>query len=285
MLVLTERLAAISKATGFTQTGESWRVQLAPDIFTGERFNVGIGVRLPSGAVRVMVMTEPGRLPCFYGETGAENILFAAALYKEAAEAGKPSPVDNIIESDRQPIFNVAPEEALASLFRDQVSAARESDKPKADDATVKRDALTTNIYNFIRKERPEEADRIIPQSPLAIVQTEKGARPARVPIQAENAFAGLESAAIKTSHIIQFNLMNALLDVEAACRWRKIGRMGMFVLRPDTRDERWNTMVDNAIDKVIWRAPPECVIDASSNIAELSAKIMEFAIPPRRAA
>lgn len=286
MLPLTEKLANLSRTTGFAQTGESWRVQIAPDVFTGERINVGIGIRLPSGAVRIKVMTEPRRLACFYGEMGAENILFAAALYRDAREAGLPSPVDNIMEDDPQPIFNVDPEEALLALFRDQVSAARTDETPAhTEEAVIRRDKLAAQVYQFIRQARPDEADHIIPQSPMAIVHTERGSRPARVPIQAANAFAGLESAASKTSYTIQFNLMNALLDVEAACRWRKIARMGMFILRPKTHDAKWNLLVDNAIDKVLWRAPSQCHIDDAFDIAELSTKVMAFALPTPRAA
>ena len=284
MIALANRLANLASTSGFLQTGESWRIQIAPDIFTGERLNIGIGVRLPSGAVRVKVMETAGRLACFYGEIGAENIIFSANLYKEAIEAGMPSPVKNILEADLQPIYNTDPDEALISLFLDQVSAAKVEAKKQNADETVKRDKLTADIYKIIRKARPTEADSIIPQSPMTIVQTDKGNRPARIPIQSAEAFAGLESAAIKTSHVIQFNLMNALLDVEVACRAKKVGKMGMFILRPNTQDDRWNTMVDNAIDRVLWRVPSNCRVAVNANHDALAAEIIEFAIPKRAA-
>ncbi len=284
MLALKKRLADISKSTGFIQTGESWRIQITPDIFTGERLNIGIGVRLPSGAVRVKIMETPGRLTCFYGEAGAENILFAASLYRDAVEAGLPSPVTNIFEADRQPIYNTDTDEALVSLFFDQVSAAKIETKKPHTINSVRREKLTADIYRIIRKARPTEADSIIPQSPMTILQTEKGSRPARIPIQGESAFAGLESAAIRTSHVIQFNLMNALLDVEVACRAKQVSKMGMFILRPNTQNEEWNTMVDNAIDRVLWRAPSNCYFSADSDHEKLAGKIIDFALGQRAA-
>lgn len=284
MLSITSRLAELANDTGFVQTGESWRIQITPDIFTGERLNIGIGVRLPSGAVRIKVMEVPGRLACFYGEVGAENIIFAAGLYKEAVESGMPSPVKNIIEADHQPIYNTDPDEALISLFHDQVSAAKIEQKKQNVDETVKREKLTADIYRIIRQVRPNDADSIIPQSPMTIVQTEKGSRAARIPIQGARAFAGLESAAIKTSHVIQFNLMNALLDVEVACRAKQVEKMGMFILRPDTTDESWNQMVDNAIDRVLWRAPSHCHITANANHEALAQEIIDFALTQRAA-
>lgn len=284
MLSITNRLAELASETGFIQTGESWRIQISPDIFTGERLNIGIGIRLPSGAIRVKVMESPGRLACFYGEAGAENILFAAGLYKESVEAGLPSPIKNIVEADHQPIYNTDPDEALASLFNDQVSAAKIELKKQHGDETVKREKLTADIYKIIRKTRPDDADSIIPQSPMTIVQTEKGIRAARIPIQGPRAFAGLESAAIKTSHLIQFNLMNALLDVEAASRAKQVEKMGMFILRPDTQDDHWNLMVDNTIDKVLWRAPSHCHFAANANHEALAEEIIEFAMTQRAA-
>ena len=58
MIALANRLANLASTSGFLQTGESWRIQIAPDIFTGERLNIGIGVRLPSGAVRVSLLSQ-----------------------------------------------------------------------------------------------------------------------------------------------------------------------------------------------------------------------------------
>jgi hypothetical protein len=284
MQTITHRLAEFANGVGFVQTGESWRVQIAPDLFTGERLNIGVGVRSSSGAVKVRVMDFPGRLVCFYGDIGAENILFAAKLYKEAVEAGLLSPVKNIIETDRQPIYNTDPDEALVSLFNDQVSAGRIEQKGQKNDETVKREKLTADIYRIIRKARPDDADSIIPQSPMTIVQTKQGNRAARIPIQGETAFAGLESAAIKTSHVIQFNLMNALLDVEAACRAKQVKRMGMFILRPETLDMHWNTMVDNAIDRILWRAPNRCHFVADAKHEVLAEKIIDFAMTRRAA-
>lgn len=280
MLSITNRLAELAHGTGFVQTGESWCVQIIPDIFTGERLNVGVGVCLPSGTAQVRVMETPGRLACFYGEEGAENILFAARLYKEAIEAGLPSPVKNIVEANRQPIYNTDPDEALTSLFADQVSAAKTDVKQHDERQTVKREKLTNDVYKFIRKARPDDADSIIPQSPMTIVQTERGNRSARIPIQGAQAFAGLESAAVRTSHTIQFNLMNALLDVEAACRARHIKKMGMFILRPNTKNERWNMVVDDAIDRILWRAPNHCHFADHVNHEGLAEQIIDFMFP-----
>lgn len=280
MQTLTEKLATLAGKAGFIQTGESWRIQAVPDIFTGERINVGVGIRLPSGAVVVRVMEAPGRLACFYGEAGAENILFAAKMYKDAVEAGLPSPVENIVESDRQPVFNAEPDALLGAMFFDQVSAARADPKDSLDVQPMKRDALTAKVYAFIRQHYPTVADQIIPQSTMAIVNTERGARTVRVPIQSVRGFAGIESAILRTAQTIQFNLMNALLDVEAAARARNMQRTGLFILRPDSRNENWNNMIDNAIDRVIWRAQPHCDMHAETSVESLSVRIAEFALP-----
>jgi len=260
-----------------SESGRIFTIRIVPDLFTGETLNIGVCVVDHAGKRMVKMVDEPGRLECFYGLDGAENIIFAAKLAAQAALAGQASPSPNIRFEEPQKFFNISPEEGLESFFRDRVTVAipvrERREAPKGADTP----AIRARVYDLMRSKRGLRADEIIPQSVGTVIQTPKGPREVQVPLQARNAFGGLESAAYGVQ-TVRLHLMDALLDLEAAAAHRSIERLGMFVYRPDNLQEAALLAIDNAIDNVMFRAPSNCNVEIEYSPETLAEKILAWA-------
>ena len=99
-----------------------------------------------------------------------------------------------------------------------------------------------------------------------------------QVPIQARGAYGGLASADF-APETVKFNLMDALLDLEAAVAAAKsIARMGMFIYRPDSIPEAEQQLIDTAIDSVMFRAPRICHVDVGFDPETIAERVLEWA-------
>lgn len=273
---MSDLLHRLSADQSLRPSGEWFRIVAIPNLFTGEQLNIGIGVRDANGNVRVKVIDQSSRLACLYGEEGAENILFAAQIAQKAFEAGTQSPSSNIAIGTAMPFYNMAADEALNAFFAEQVSLGfTEPKRPK--EKSIASDVVREQVYRALAIKAPEIHDIIKPQHPAATIIHRERKRQVIVPLQHPRAFGALESAGCRSSQTVQLRLMNALLDLEAACEARNIPTMGFFIARPTTSDEQWNLVMDNAIDDVTWRIPRHCRVEVENDPERLADRILEW--------
>lgn len=252
-------------------------IRVVPDLFTGEMLNVGIAITANNGRRYVKVIQSPGRLECFYGEA-ADNLVELAQHAAEAFLAGEAPPSPNLAGTEPQPFFNLAPEDALNQFFRDQVTAAIPLRIPQEQHEPLKTEAMRTEVYKIIRlRSEHMQQDRIIPQSPQAIINTAKGPRTVHIPLQPENGAGGLESADY-SAQSVRLHLMDALLNIECAAEAKNLKKLGLFIARPHRLPEKKAREIDNAIDYVVWRAPRNCRVEVETDLEKLSDEIMDWA-------
>lgn len=259
--------------------GMAFTMRVVPDLFTGEIINIGVTVISPDGVRLVRVLETTNRLKCFYGDEGARHILSLAEVARASALAGAPSPSPNVQFDAPTPFFHISAEQALASLFDDQVSAARLAPSEESEAAaTLGSDKLRAQIYNFLKLKAPSSADSIIPQSPMTMIQTRRGPRGIRVPLQPIGAVGGLESADYAAA-TVKLHLMNAALDLECAAETLGRPKLGFFVARPiGQRAEIEESRIDSAIDYVVARLPARCQVEIESNVETLADRIIAWA-------
>jgi hypothetical protein len=252
-----------------------------PDPFTHELLNIGVALVLRNGSRIAKVITEPGRLACLYGEHQAHAVLLMARIANEAFIAGESSPSPSIIFSEPMPVFHMTPEDAIESLFKDQVTVAilQRVTQGDVEVDTLPTESLRAQVYRYIReKTEPIIGDTIIPQSTLAVVNTAKGPRTVRVPLQPPTGLGALESADY-SGQTVRIHLMDALLDVEFAAEARDIKRLGLFIARPSRPDlsDKQLREIDNAIDNVTGRAPRNCRVEVESRVERLAEHILDW--------
>jgi hypothetical protein len=259
--------------------GRAFNIRVIPDLFTGEMLNVGVVVIDAAGDRLVRVIEEPGRLECLYGKA-ADNIVFLAKMAADAALAGQAPPSPNLVFAEPTPFWNMKAQAALESLFNDQVTVAiplRQDDEPIEAPNT---EALRARVYDFIRqKGAPMVVDRLIPQSPMAVVNTSRGPKSVRIPLQAETAIGGLESAGY-SPQTVRIHLLDALIDLEFAADAWQVHRTGLFIARPalPKKHEAKLRQIDNAIDYVVSRAPRTCRVEVEDDPEVLAEEILDWA-------
>lgn len=260
-----------------TQMGMSSNIRIVPDLFTGELLNIGIGIITADGRRVVRVIKEAGRLVCLYGEENAKSIVMLAQLAASAFEAGQSSPSPNIIFDEPQPFFNMDAESALNQFFRDQVTVAIPQRIEQQKHTPVKTEALRAKVYALLKIKSPHlERDSVIPQSPLTTVQTARGTRTVRIPLQPANGAGGLESADYSPQSV-KTHLMDTLLDLEFAAQARGLKKLGLFIARPSGLPSEKAKAIDNAIDYVVWRAPSNCRVSMETNVDRLVEEIIDW--------
>jgi hypothetical protein len=263
------------------QTGRWCRIVVEPDTFTGERFNIGVGIIDNTGKRLVKVMSEKGRLECIFDQRDAESILMMAAVAKKCFEEDRPPLFANISFGELLPLFNQEPSIAINELFTDQVTFAL----PQRNEAARPKGWLTKKetrheIFKLISERLPaNQASVLMPRAPTIQVQTKAGlVKPVNVPLQLANGAGALESACYSPA-IVKSHLMDAMLDIQTHANAAGLTRAGMFILRSSTGLSRKSLLtLDNTIDDVLWRVPKSWCIEIEDTTPKLTDKILAWA-------
>jgi hypothetical protein len=275
MSALSELLSAAGRDSALS-SGAWSRIIVVPNLFTDEQINVGVAVRGADGGYQVRVIESAEKLTCLYGEEGAENILFAAQVTKNQLETSGQTNTPSVRLSALTPYYNMTQKEAVNALFFEQVPLAL-VDPKKSKQVSLSNDKVRAQIYTLLAKKAPTLRDLVVPQSASAMIEHKGKPRTVTVPLQHPAAFGAIESAGYHSQQIIRLHLMDAMLDLEAACSARDIRQMGFFIVRPETQDKSWLLTMDNAIDDIAWRAPSACRVEVEDNVDTLSDRILDW--------
>jgi hypothetical protein len=264
------------------QTGMWCRLVAEPDSFTGERFNVGVGIIDAFGKRYAKVITERGRMECLFGASDADSVLMMASAAKKCFEAGTAPLFENITFGDVTPLLNREPQLALEELFLDQVTLAapHRAESPKRE-GWLTREETQGKVYELIRQKiAVDRVGLLIPQNKEICVALDKDGpkKAVKVPLQTSSGVAGLESACY-TPPTIRTHLMDAMLDVQAAANAQNLKQVGMFVLRPSAGASRKTLQtIRDSIDDVLWRAPRDWKIEVEDDPEILADRIVDWA-------
>ena len=254
--------------------GQLFVMRCIPDPFTGEMFNIGVCAIDTRGNRVAKVLTEPGRLECMSGEA-AGHVVALAAVAKEAAEAGGTAPSSQIVFDTPTPYYGSTAEQAAANAFSDQVTVAlpqRASSAAKQ----VDDEAAMQSVIDAIKKHTVFNMD-LLANTPQVLIQTEKGPRALRVPLQPRNGVGTIRSAHYSAVSL-KMHLMDSMLDMECAARYREKKHMGLFVLRPKDASRQVNSALDNVIDSVAYRAPVNMRLEVAYSPEDLANDIAKWA-------
>lgn len=268
---LTQQSVA-TLATG----GQYFVIRCTPDPFTGETLNVGVCVIEPNGKRHVKVITEPGRLECLYGDSGASMVVSMASIAGAYAQQGLHSPSTQICFDTPLPYFNASPEETLEAAFAEQVTVALPRKNVKAT-KTVDDDQALTLISDLIKRKLSLKADAVLAQNPQLIINTDQGPRAIKVPLLPNNGAGAIRSADYSAPSL-KTHLMDSLLDVECAGRYAKKKYLGMFILRPAHHTPQHAAAIDNVIDSIAFRAPHNLRLEVSEDGDVLAEHICDWA-------
>lgn len=242
-------------------------IRCVPDIFTDERINIGVVAVDAKGNRKAKVITEPGRLSCLYGDA-ATNVVLLAQAAMHAASAGVASPSPQVIFDTPTPYYNSTLDDVVANTFADQVTAALpHRASPEGNRKTD--DEVLLEVTNIIKVRQSLSFD-LLANTPQVIINTDKGPRTMSIPLQPVNGVGTVRSAFYGAA-TLKTHLMDSILDLDCAARYRKKSSLGLFILRPTKASRQDNLALDNAIDSVSFRSPPNLHLEVSDNIEKLA--------------
>lgn len=249
-------------------------IRCVPDIFTNERINIGVCAVDVHGNRKVKVITEPGRLQCLYGEASSNVVLLAqAALH--AATAGVPSPSPQVIFDAPTPYYNSTIDDVVNGTFADQVTVALPQRATASENPLDDEQAMEA-VANAIKITRGLDMD-LLANTPQVIINTDRGPRAMRVPLQPRNGVGTVRSA-YYSPHTLKTHLMDSVLDMECAARYRQKRHMGVFILRPEKASREIAKQVDAVIDSIAYRAPSSMMLEVAFDASTLAQAIDHWA-------
>lgn len=267
-----------SKPQGFgtaVPAGVVFVIRCEPDPFTGERINIGVCVQDANGRRYVRCIDEPGRLQCLYG-TSAASIVSMAKMAAACAGQGLPSPSSQIIFDTPQPYYNASAKETLAYTFQEQVTVAlpqrQSNERMQVNDAA----ALSLVVEELSKRFTSQLLGEIVANTPTTLLPTQWGMRPVTIHLQPSNGVGVIRSADYTPAHL-KNHLMDSVLDIQCAAKYRKSGKQAIFLLRPNQESEKLLTQRDESIDNVMCRAN-DIDLHQSGNAPELAENIIEWA-------
>lgn len=256
------------------EAGRLFVIRCMPDAFTGEMLNVGVCAIDAKGNRSVKVITEPGRLSCLYGEA-AHNIVALAATARDAAMLGHAAPSAQLVFDTPEPFYNVSLAEVVEHTFADQVTVALPHRAPTGPGMLDDEQALE-QVANAIKLAKGLDME-LLANTPQVLLNTDKGPRALRIPLQPRNGVGTVRSAYY--SHTtLRMHLMDSVLDMECAARYRQKKHMGVFILRPEKAAKEVIKQVDAVIDNIAYRAPRAMVLEVAYDAPTLAQAIEHWA-------
>lgn len=250
-------------------------IRCEPDPFTGERINIGVCVQDASGRRYVRCIEEPGRLHCLYG-TSATTIISMAKMAAACAGQGLPSPSSQIIFDTPQPYYNASAQETLAYTFQEQVTVAlpqrQSTERMQVDDAA----ALSLIIGELSKRFTSHLLGDVVANTPTTLLPTQWGLRPVTIHLQPSNGVGVIRSADY-TPASLRSHLMDSVLDIQCAAKYRQLKRQAIFLLRPHQEPEKMLNQRDESIDNVMCRAD-NIELHQSHDSAALAENIINWA-------
>lgn len=271
------KLLHSSPASSIQPSGHAFVIRAIPDLFTGETVNVGVCVVLPDGSRLVKVIDAPGRLECFYGDA-AHEVVQVAKHAEYCALKGLPPPGKNVMFDSIQAFYNVSPERALNGFFIDWVTAALSKSVSEPQHQPFTTEDARKAVLSLIKQMRSNMVlDTLVAETPNILINVADKPRLVSVPLQP--AFgAGTVESADYGADTIRLHLLDRITDLAAVYDARKAQHLAMFILRPQRAvSEKQLRQIDNAIDKVLWKAPKHMRVEVESSVQRTAELVVEW--------
>lgn len=242
-------------------------IRCVPDIFTDERINIGVCAIDANGNREAKVITEPGRLQCLYGQA-ASNVVLLAQAALHAANTGVQSPSPQVIFDVPRPYYNSTLSEVVSNTFSDQVTVALPHRLQPEIEKKTDEDVLT-EVSNIIKVKQGLDFE-LLANTPQVIINTDKGPHVMSIPFQPAHGVGTVRSADCGPA-TLRTHLMDSILDLDCAARYRAKRHLGLFILRPKKGSTQEQAALNKAIDNVAFRSPPNLHLKVSDDVEDLA--------------
>lgn len=267
--------AGANASTHSQPSGVVFVIRCEPDPFAGERLNVGVFGIDQRGRRRTKVIESVGRLECLYGDA-ADSVLWLARAASEAALAGVDAPSPQLSFDGPMPYFHSSLEEAVEGAFAELVTVALPPREQRQSEPKLSDEEALRQVSDFVKQMIGLNFD-VLANTPDVVLNTERGPWKVRIPLQPKGGAGTVRSAAYGAA-VLKSHLIDSVLDLECAARYRNTHRLGLFLLRPPRRSDDAEAPIDAVIDSVMHRAPRALRFEVASTAEELAFGVCKWA-------
>lgn len=264
--------------------GEWFNIRFIPDLFSGERYNIGVCFIDNEEKRHIKMLDEKSRIGCLFDQVASQNINFLISVVEESIEKSiDVIPSDQVIYSEKKYISGDSVEEILEYLFDETVPLGRKQDvRVHEQGEQISRETLRERMYDVIRGRVGILAERLIPQSRIIELMIDGVTHGVDIPFQGKGLLGGVESAVYKSDMGVKLKLLDAAMDLETAATIHTNDKLGMFILRAGeggNLPSKSVSKIDNVIDDIAWRLKKRSVhVDVEEDINTLSDRAIDWA-------
>lgn len=232
-------------------------IRLQPDLATGERLNIGVGVHHANQThTKILPTAEPFRL--LYGKTGLENFSFLLHIIRQN-QTWETSPSPQISLSDLRMVKGASIQEILNRLYSDMVTLGNIKTPDKEKTTNIPTETLRQKIFSSLKKNDATFAEQTWhDESNPIYIEHAQGKIPLHhiqlwVPADITHPsirFASFVSVDYQRTMFPELHLLQSSRDIQLAytANQQTKKQAALWIYRPDRI-----TQFDNHIDNTQW--------------------------------
>ena len=282
-----------------TVTGSWFPIRLAPDLATGELFNIGVGFLEDSGKLHTKLIPNASAFRCLYGPAGVESFNFLLSVTREhfnkVTTPLPPSP--HICIGAQVPARGETPAGILDDLYDTLVTLICTDDTAKLTEIThVSTLDVRKMVFRRMKQQMPSLFERIHCKSPVTLKDNQGRSVSLDIPLwdahgditrlNVPAVFGTIVSAYYKDDVHRGYNVNSGSVTVTTAADILGKESRGCFLIyRPDHGASGYSDAdmlkVDNDIDKAVWmvrRHHPKTRVEVENDTAKLAQYALELA-------
>lgn len=267
----------------------SWAaVEVQPDLFSLQRFCVGIVLQTDAGHFDFRLISDAKKFECVYGSSGAVLDLLSEA--ESALQRAKRDSLglsdlhfrtQNLLLSELMPAAGASEEVTIDRLFREVVVMERAEKKTP----TTFKSLDTREVRNLVARELKRLAgiayEQLAIGSEEVLVSDGETTHLLDVTYRSRNGVGNLVSAVVKTPDTAEINVLRGLANLETFARIKKMRDRALFIMSPKqslmTGEEYRRVM--EPIEEYEWKLEQQRVRVVTFDEAEpLAAAVLEWA-------
>lgn len=269
-------------------------VELQPDVFSRQRYSVGVAVAGTDGALVFHLLDDLSKFECIFGKDyvsllaelveSAEHTLLRAQAKKQGLAALQ-FDSESIFLGDLWPTSGASASEIAQRLYLEVVPFLPRSEKRVREFTSLDNAAVRQLVDAELKRIAGTDFERLV-CDPLRSVVDDGGGGAHWLEFNLEtNTQAGnVISAVYKTPDRVELNFLRASRDLSTYARIRNKRNLGLFVMLPPegSMPSADRARIVNVYDEQSWNLEKQgFVVSAHEGAAEIAADIWDWASLP----
>lgn len=260
-----KRHAAKVEAAAFQ--GVWGTVELQPDLFSPQKFSIGVVVSEPSGEFAFRLISDTKKFECVYGKATAALVRTHVESAEHSLLRSVKNKVDltnlvfesgNLSLSVLWPTSGVSPQAVLARLFADVVAMEPSQEKAARDFVSLDTEQVRSLVSTELKRIAGLNYERIALGSEEILVKDDvtEETHVLDLNLRTDVGAGSVTSAVYKTPATVELNLLRASRDLSVFGRLKKVENLALFVM--SAKEEFFEApdfaRISNLLDEQSWR-------------------------------